>query len=106
MVTKVEKKYGLGEKRMFSMDHLGNQDYLSVLRQSQLLINSSISEGTCGSILEAMLYKVPVLARDNKGNTEIICSSKNGYVFDSPEQFSYLYRLIFSEENQLSTILE
>ena len=78
---------GEGPKRMISLDFMNPSDYLQLLQQSQLLLNTSISEGTCSSILEAFLYGVPVLVRDNHGNKELVQDSINGYTFSDNQEF-------------------
>jgi glycosyltransferase involved in cell wall biosynthesis len=36
------------------------------------VVNSSISEGICGVLLESMALRVPVLARGNAGNQALV----------------------------------
>jgi glycosyltransferase involved in cell wall biosynthesis len=40
--------------------------------QCAAVVNTSVSEGMCGVLVEAMLYGCPVLARRNSGNTAVI----------------------------------
>ena len=70
--------------------HIGPLEYhniLSCYKQVDGLINTSISEGMSTVILEAMLYRCPVYARRNIGNTAIINDNVNGFIFDTPEEF-------------------
>ncbi len=50
-----------------------------------LLLNTSINEGLCGSIVEAFFMKVPVLVRNNFSNIEITNNGKYGYLFETIE---------------------
>ena len=60
-----------------------------------MLLNTSISEGTCSSILEAFSYGVPVLVRDNEGNSELVQDGENGYTFNDSKEFSEKYDKVF-----------
>lgn len=57
------------------------------MKQSVATINTSVNEGMCGALLEAMLLSCPVLARRNGGNEAIIQHGVTGYLFSSPEEF-------------------
>ena len=50
-----------------------------------LLLNTSINEGLCGSIVEAFFMEVPILARNNASNNELLNNGLNGKLFDNPE---------------------
>ena len=63
-------------------------------------MNTSISEGTCSSILEAFSYNIPVLVRDNKGNTELVQDGENGFTFNTPEEFIDKYTRLFDPQNE------
>ena len=54
------------------------------------LINTSISEGMSISILEAMINKCPVYARNNKSNLDLITHNENGFVFRNNHEFKIL----------------
>jgi glycosyltransferase involved in cell wall biosynthesis len=58
----------------------------TLMRTSFAYINTSINEGMCLAILEAMTLGVPVLARRNTGNTSIIKHGKTGLLFDTPDE--------------------
>jgi len=40
--------------------------------ECRAVINSSLSEGQCGALLEAMCYACPIIARRNAGNEELL----------------------------------
>lgn len=66
----------------------------TLMRSSFAYINTSINEGMCLAILEAMMLGVPVLARRNTGNTSVLKHRKTGFIFDtSNEAVQYLLEL-------------
>jgi glycosyltransferase involved in cell wall biosynthesis len=58
----------------------------TLMRTSFAYINTSVNEGMCLAVLEAMTLGVPVLARRNTGNTSIIKHGKTGMIFDTPDE--------------------
>lgn len=58
-----------------------------LMRQSVAVLNTSLEEGMCGALLEAMLLLCPVLARRNDGNEAVIQHGVTGFLFDTPEEF-------------------
>jgi glycosyltransferase involved in cell wall biosynthesis len=54
---------------------------LHLIRQSWAYLNTSVNEGMCLALLEAMKLRVPVLARHNMGNSSIIKNKLNGLLF-------------------------
>ena len=76
--------------------HIGPLEYYDILscyKQVDGLVNTSVSEGMSTAILEAMLYRCPVYARRNIGNTAIIDDNITGFIFDQPEDFIKLYNI-------------
>lgn len=65
----------------------------SLYNQVDGLLNTSISEGMSSSILEAMLNKCPVYARNIDGNCSLIENNYNGFLFNLPKDFLELYNL-------------
>eukprot|EP00037_Helgoeca_nana_P024150 m.255353 g.255353 ORF g.255353 m.255353 type:complete len:374 (-) comp26551_c0_seq1:2307-3428(-) len=51
------------------------------------VVNSSVSEGQCGALLEAMFYGCPILARRNFGNCAMLEHDVNALLFDTPDEF-------------------
>ncbi len=47
------------------------------------VLNSSISEGMPNAVMEAMALGVPVVVRNNSGNTSLVTHGETGTVFDS-----------------------
>lgn len=48
------------------------------LTQCSAVVNTSVSEGMCGVLVEAMFYDCPILARRNAGNSAIIAHEVRG----------------------------
>ena len=68
---------------------------LSAIRDSDVVLNSSISEGMANSILEAMALETTVVARRNDGNADLVGrGNERGYLYDLPDDcISILDRL-------------
>jgi len=75
-----------------------HEDFMNIIKESDLVLNSSISEGMSNALLESMKIGVPVLARDNEGNRKLIQNNLNGFLFKTPEEFKSLYRKIYNHE--------
>ena len=74
-------------------EHSGGTDKGRDGRRSRgitVVVNSSDSEGQCNALLEAMLAGVPVLARDNPGNSALIEHGVTGWLWHSPDECSLL----------------
>lgn len=56
-------------------------------RQTDVGLNTSLSEGQSSAILEMMMHGVPVLAAANDGNRDVIHPGETGLIYDSREQF-------------------
>ncbi|CAF0922234.1 unnamed protein product [Rotaria sordida] len=66
----------------------------TLMKTSFAYINTSINEGMCLAMLEAMTLGIPILARRNTGNTSIVKHRKTGFLFDTPnEAAQYLIEL-------------
>jgi len=57
-----------------------------------VLVNSSESEGQCNALLEAMQAGIPILARDNAGNSRIIQHGVTGWLWHDPHDCIRLAR--------------
>lgn len=55
----------------------------AIIKNSWAFINTSINEGMSLAILEAMMLKCPVLARNNFGNKSIVQHESTGLLFDT-----------------------
>jgi hypothetical protein len=47
-------------------------DLLAAVRESDIVLNTSLSEGESNALLEAMAMKVPIVARANEGNSTLL----------------------------------
>lgn len=65
---------------------LPRAELLSWLRQADVALNTSESEGQSNAVLEAMSLGVPVAARNVEGNADLIVHGSTGLLFDSPEE--------------------
>ena len=90
----IENYYG-GKHHLYYHPSVDRNILLSYIQQSNLIINTSISEGESNAILEAMYIGTPVVARNNKGNQSIIEHNKNGYLFNTPEEAIHLCKQLY-----------
>lgn len=65
-----------------------------------LVLNTSESEGICGSIVEAFFLKVPVLARGIPSNWELACGGNSAFIFQNAQEFKEHYVTLFSNEEK------
>jgi glycosyltransferase involved in cell wall biosynthesis len=68
---------------------IGSQstDYVhALMRTGFAFLNTSINEGMCLAILEAMSLGLPVIARRNIGNLSIVRDGQTGLLYDTSEQ--------------------
>ena len=77
-------------KGIYFAGPLNYQKILASYSQVDGLINTSISEGMSISILEAMINKCPIYARNNKSNLDLITHNENGFVFKNNIEFKIL----------------
>lgn len=84
------------EKQLKNVKLLGWQDATDVFAVSDIVINTSLSEGMSLSLIEAQFAGKPAVAMDVGSNSEIIKNGVTGYISkDFPEPYlSYLKRLI------------
>jgi glycosyltransferase involved in cell wall biosynthesis len=55
------------------------------MRDADVIINNSISEGLANSLLEAATLGIPILARNNPGNAALVRHDINGLLFDNDQ---------------------
>jgi glycosyltransferase involved in cell wall biosynthesis len=96
-------------------------ELLQLIRCSLAIVNSSISEGQSGALLEALALGVPVIARDIPGNRAVLelavpfygecCDAENteikgwsilqsGFLFSTPEGFEEVVAKLFIQRGQ------
>eukprot|EP00854_Cymbomonas_tetramitiformis_P013224 gene13224-15626_t len=63
-----------------------NRDWtLQAMQDSDCVVNTSLSEGCAGALVEAMALGVPILARDIPGNRALLESGTHDVICDSEE---------------------
>eukprot|EP01147_Barroeca_monosierra_P010229 gene10228-2385_t len=65
---------------------------------SRACVNTSLSEGMCGALLEAMALKVPVIARNIVGNAAIVNHEQTGLLFSTPSEFITCAKRVIQDE--------
>ena len=97
------------------MGHVSKDQKKKVLLESHALIFPSYTEGLPNSILEAMLYGMPVVTRTTGGIPEVIKNNVNGFITDSYDPLIFadflftiatdekLYKSISKVNNQIAT---
>jgi glycosyltransferase involved in cell wall biosynthesis len=69
--------------------HVEGKAKMKLLLDSHILIFPSYSEGLPNSILEGMLYGMPILTRRTGGIPEVISNNINGFITESYESFLF-----------------
>jgi glycosyltransferase involved in cell wall biosynthesis len=87
----------INQKRFIIHNVVPHKEFMEVIKESDLILNTSISEGMSNVLMESMKFKVPILARKNEGNCKLIKHSENGLIFTTPEEFKSLYKQIYSD---------
>jgi glycosyltransferase involved in cell wall biosynthesis len=62
---------------------LSRPELLAAMAEADVVLNSSLSEGMCGTVLEAMALGTPVVARRNAGNESVVVHGHTGLLYDS-----------------------
>jgi glycosyltransferase involved in cell wall biosynthesis len=75
------------EHGIIVLDPLPQPDLWAAMQEATAVLNTSKSECSPNSILEAMYVGAPLLVRDIPGNTSIVQHRETGLVFDSPKKF-------------------
>ncbi|KAJ1487151.1 hypothetical protein T484DRAFT_1941998 [Baffinella frigidus] len=65
---------------------VSHAEMVEVMRGAAAVVNSSKSEGMCGSLLEAMAVGTPTLSRAVSGNLELILHRQTGLLYSSPAE--------------------
>jgi glycosyltransferase involved in cell wall biosynthesis len=94
------------QKRFIVNDAIEHNDFINVIKESQMIINSSISEGMSNILMEGMKLEVPIIARLNEGNKKLIKHLHNGLLFETPEEFKKMFKLISSNDHLRLELIE
>ncbi len=101
MLTKAQEFPGV-----LLIDTLPQADLWALMCESQAVLNTSKSESSPNSLLEAMALGVPVLARDIPGNRAVIQHRKTGLLFDSPDDFLTNAMMLLEDANLRNTLIQ
>ncbi|MGG3640559.1 glycosyltransferase family 4 protein [Bacillus gobiensis] len=74
-----------------------------VLKKADLFLLTSLYEGLPYALIEAMAYKVPLLASDVTGNNELIINDYNGFLYklDNIEEAKIKVKLLINDKDKL-----
>ncbi len=90
------------ELKCFSyLGELSQDETRRLMYSSDIFLNTSISEGMSGAILEAMAESLPVIATRNSGNAALVNNNENGFLVglnDPDDLIEKLMRLISDKE--------
>ncbi|MGH7438516.1 MAG: glycosyltransferase [Polyangiaceae bacterium] len=65
---------------------LSRAELVAAMREADVVLNTSLSEGMCGTVLEAMAVGAPVVARRNAGNESLVAHGSTGLLYDTPNE--------------------
>ncbi|WP_246031619.1 glycosyltransferase family 4 protein [Salibacterium salarium] len=83
-----------------------SQQMTALYQWSDVVINTSQSEGQPMSLLEGMAVGVPALARINPGNESVMISGYNGYLFSSDTDFSRQLQQLLQDTEHYKEVAE
>jgi len=88
--------FGKGKKlNCFSyLGELSQHETRRLMYASDIFLNTSISEGMSGAILEAMAESLPVIATRNSGNAALVDNNKNGFLVLLNDQEDLIEKLM------------
>ena len=102
---KLELKIDKSRSVMYH-DRISQIDLYFSMLECNGIVNTSESEGLSNTILESMYLRVPVLARNIEGNSNIISHCHSGLLFDSPTEFQTLADMLENSLDLRTTITE
>lgn len=91
---------------VFIIPPLDSAKLCSAICESLAVLNTSISEGMCGTILEAMHLGTPVIARDIPQNCAIVENRSSGLTFHNGETLVGVARELMRDSALRSTLIE
>ena len=74
-----------------------HSDFMKILMDVDVVVNTSISEGFAAVLLESASAGKIIIARNNPGNASVIVNGVNGLLYDTPEEFILLVDKILAE---------
>nr|XP_020446321.1 glycosyltransferase 1 domain-containing protein 1 isoform X2 [Monopterus albus] len=82
---------------VFLAQERSRQELHAAMKRCFAVVNSSVSEGMSGAILEAMDLGVPVLARNIPGNAAVVQHEFTGLLYSSPQEFVHQSQRLLSD---------
>lgn len=83
------------------LNHVSDDKKNKVLQESHIMLLTSYSEGLPNSILEGMLYGMPIISRITGGIPDIIKQRENGFLTESLDPFIFadFMNIILNDKN-------
>ncbi|WP_096199605.1 glycosyltransferase family 4 protein [Bacillus sp. FJAT-45350] len=78
----------------------------AIYEQSDIVLNTSLSEGQPIALLEAMYCHKPVMARKIAGNESLIKDNVNGFIFDNLGEFKRKLEMLVIREDLRETFIK
>lgn len=94
-----------GQSGIFVHPAIEREIMLGWIQSAAVLLNTSISEGMSGCILEAQALGVPVAARRCRGNECLVVDGVTGLLFTTPKEAVSAVSRVFSEHDSLAKAL-
>lgn len=82
------KEMAAEESRIRILPAISRERMGAILKDADIVLNTSLSEGMSPIILEAGILGRPVVASDNAGNRELVRHKETGLLFDDEETMS------------------
>ena len=70
------------------LGHIPHEEMGALYKQSDVVLNTSYSEGQPSAILEAMSLGVPPIVSNNNGNQSIVIHEETGLIYQSETEFA------------------
>lgn len=99
LVDQLRKKIK-NKKWAVYLGEVSHEEVQELISRSDIVVNSSFSEGMPNALLESQQLGKPILARNIAGNRSIVTHGLNGYLFKSKEEFKY-YGIKLAQNSRL-----
>ena len=92
------------QKNIHFLGYQNKEKTISLIRGSDVLIQSSLNEGISSTILEAMACNIPIIATNVGGNKELI-NDQTGLLADSSSEFLDKIQYVLSNKLKFEAII-
>lgn len=99
----IAKEYGAE----LSLEFLGFQDEPAIkalMADATAFLQCSLMEGLGRTVIEAMFYGCPVIARNNGGTVDFVSDGVNGFLFNTEEEC--IEKMKYVSSNDVSSIIQ